>query len=1039
MQAVNKDWYAPLRNLRSLGSQKEKIAHMGELAEARKKHLGQFFTPSEVAFFMWRFVADLPVRNLFDNSIGSGRLLQFADPKEHSIFGVDVHTETVNSVKEVFINAGFSAEIMDTGMENIRPRNICASLINPPFSIHLESHGLMPIEGFTRIGRFGPNTSAISDEYAVGQALEASCIVVALIPKSSADAMINREGCWGSRKVINRLCAVFDLPANSFGEEGTKVATSVAVFGEYLARKSAIRIDVEDLHQDLPDLGLAQSLGQYRGKAELGFQHLDATTPTITLPVTGDKQVKVSLDGRRIKLKYACGFTQARVENAILQRRIFSTTNHRLPKGVRYAGQGKLDLEVYLIQENPFQSFMDFVTLIKNCDAEVVLDAGVVPTLTKKEKKMRREVTPLRHTIWSRGATTTSTITATARKSHTVDPSKMISPVIKQGEVVEFKKQPSGKFAYTKNGKEYEINVDSLEALFALEGVTEGWNTVHTGLLSAFPMQAQQLQKRLARLGIEKWLSWDFQMHDCMELTMKKGAVAGWRQACGKSRLAAAMILMSEMKHGLIIVESRLVEEMLGQLLKVNIPASAINVIDSPEKLNVLKQFNIISYERARCVVDPAQSKNTTYARRLRRRIGIVVADEGERLANMESAQSQALFNISAKKRFILSGTPIANYPRDMHGVAAFTSGDGTAAQPYGFHRGFLDRSWITSMEFAVRGVEQLKNDFVVLEWVTHEFSETLREGAKREIPKIANVEKFRNWLSPIIKRRLTEEPDVEKFIKLKKPTYQVNELEWDPQHLSYYLKAADEFAEIYKRSKHEGRQNNLAILLAKLQAVQIALNAPQMGVEGLPFFSGLTSKQRAVRDYLAEKVSEGKKILMYAENPCIVDLMADELIKLGIKSVKFHGGIPIAKRIKNKDDLFVNGDVPVLLLTKGSGKAGYNLPMANEVVFYDRSWSAKTESQAMARPIRTENKFAVKGSFFHLPGSLDEYQAQMVAFKSDAASAGLDWATPEMDDTEFLHLSQILEMFVGDLAKLHGKSRGQMRKTLKEGSLATI
>jgi hypothetical protein len=1040
MKDVQINWYAPLRALRSLGSQKEKISHMGELAEARKKHLGQFFTPDAVAAFMWRLVENLPVRNLFDNSIGSGRLLQYANPEDHRIYGVDVHKETVDVVKDVFETVGFDVEIIDTGMENIRPINMCCSLINPPFSIHLESHGLLPIEGFTRMGRFGPDTSAISDEYAVAQALECSSIVIALVPKSSADAMRRREGCWSERKVVHRLCAVFDLPDDSFEEEGTKVSTSVAVFGEYLTRKSIVHLKLDNLNQEIPNLNLKQALSSYRGKPELKFQHLDCLEPTITLPVTGDNRVRISLDGRKIKLKYACGFTQARVENAILMKRISSTEHVRLPRGVKYAGQGKLDLEVYLIQEDPIEAFNHFLDLIKCAEATPVVDGGVMPTLLRKVRKSLRSSTPLRHTVWSRGASNAETITGAARKSHNVDPSKWISPVIKEGEEVTFKKLLSGRFEFSKKDQKYEINADDLESRFNLLGASEGWQTVHTGLQVAFPHQANLLKNRLDRLGIRDWLTWDFQSEDCIELTMKpKGAVAAWKQACGKSRLAAALVLMSEMKHGLIIVESRLVGEMLGQLLKINIPASEINVINKPDDLTTLKQFNIISYERARSIVDRSVSKNMTYARRLRRRIGILIADEGERLANMESAQSQALFNISAKKCYILTGTPIANYPRDIHGVVAFVAGDGTASQPYGFRRGYLERNWINSMEFACRGIQQLSNDFVTLEWVTWEFAETLREGAKREIPKIANVEKFRSWLSPIIKRRLTEEPEVEKFIHLKKPYFETHDVQWDPAHLSFYLEVADDFAEIFKKEKDGGR-NNLAVLLAKLQAVQIALNAPQMGVKGFPCFAGLTSKQRAVRDYLAEKVAEGKKVLMYAENPSVIELMARELDKLGIDSVKFHGGIPIQKRIKDKDDRFVNGNTPVMLLTKGSGKAGYNLPMANEVVFYDRSWSAKTESQAMARPIRTENKFSVKGNFFHLPGSLDEYQSQMVAFKSDAANAGLDWATPELDETEFLHLTYILEKFVKELADLHGINSNKMRTHLKNsGVYATV
>lgn len=87
-------WYAPLAEIRSLGSTQAKASNLGGLAEARRQHLGQFFTTNEIARFMFDFVADLDgVDSLLDNSIGSGRLLQFADPTRHKIFGVDVQTK----------------------------------------------------------------------------------------------------------------------------------------------------------------------------------------------------------------------------------------------------------------------------------------------------------------------------------------------------------------------------------------------------------------------------------------------------------------------------------------------------------------------------------------------------------------------------------------------------------------------------------------------------------------------------------------------------------------------------------------------------------------------------------------------------------------------------------------------------------------------------------------------------------------------------------------------------------------------------------
>lgn len=128
------NWYEPLRAIVSLGSQAEKVAHMGELHAARKRHLSQFFTPDVIARLMWGVVADwLPDRkvSILDNSVGSGRLLQFADPVRYSLFGVDVHKPTIEIIQQAIEAAGFDGSFRHAGMEDIHPRRFDIALINP--------------------------------------------------------------------------------------------------------------------------------------------------------------------------------------------------------------------------------------------------------------------------------------------------------------------------------------------------------------------------------------------------------------------------------------------------------------------------------------------------------------------------------------------------------------------------------------------------------------------------------------------------------------------------------------------------------------------------------------------------------------------------------------------------------------------------------------------------------------------------------------------------------------------------------------------
>ncbi|WP_321794605.1 SNF2-related protein [Caballeronia sp. J97] len=1034
--SVAPDWYGPLRAIKSLGSQAPSVAHQGELAAARRQHLGQFFTPDSIAAFMWSFVSswhiNRPIR-ILDNSVGSGRLLQYADPERHAVYGADVHADVIQQCQKVFEDAGFHCEFRQAGMEEIHPTRFDIALINPPFSIHLESPHLQPLE-CTTWGRYGANTSALSHDYSVHQALEAANIVVALLPIATAEAMVAGEQGDTLRR---RAAGLFELPHDAFKLEGANVRTAVVVFDRYRMHPMAdfVRAVVDDLSKPGPDLGLHFEDRAF-GESRLRLQKLDDSEPVITRAVTGDKSVAISHDGRRIRLGFACGFNEAMVLNAVFVKRIYSRDGDRLPRGFRYSGQGLLDLETYLMQDDPVCALDQLLDRIRSVGGKPQLAPGFMEHVRRRMRRSVRQAVPLRHVAWTTGAGSRDHVTGVAKTTHKVDATRWASPLIKAGDQVQFARVEDGRYRYALHGVPYHLSVDELNARFAVENVSEGWEVVHEGLRAWYPEQATALRSRVKALGVDQWLDWEFQVDDLVETLLKPaGCVVAWEQGCGKSRLALALILVSGVKHGLIVVESRLIEEMLNEIAQLPIGADRVKVIESEADRIDVRQFNLISYERLRMPVDKAASARVTYAHRLRRRIGLLVADEGERLANPTSDQSRALWQLSARRRFVLTGSPIPNYPRDAFGLIAFSGGDGTAAQPYGYRVGYLEQNWINSVEYAMRGVDRFRDDFVVLEWVTWQFAESLQEGAKREVPKIGNLHRYRAMLAPHIKRRLVAEPEVSRYIQIEPPEFEVETVEWDRGHLAAYLRAADEFADWYRQSRDDKKACNLVTILARIRAVHFAANYPQFGMEGVEHMGGLTSKQRAVVERMRAIAAEGKQAIVFAENPGVLDLLARELDSHGVQTVPFHGEIPIKRRVADKDKRFLTGSATGLMATKASGRAGYNLPNADYILFYDRSWTWRIEYQAMRRALRWNRKGVLKVLYYHLPGSIDEYQDQMVAHKRDATQAGLDWATPELDDETFLHMDCLLDRFVDDLALLTDRTPGDMRKQLKEAA----
>jgi len=119
---VDNTWYSHLASVVSLGAQHKGVNSLAELHEARAEHLSQFFTPADVVAFHLadRLAAmDAAIRDsrgfpvaILDNSMGSGRMFQFADRRNTKLAGFDIHAESVDAVTAATKAAGFRTDFI---------------------------------------------------------------------------------------------------------------------------------------------------------------------------------------------------------------------------------------------------------------------------------------------------------------------------------------------------------------------------------------------------------------------------------------------------------------------------------------------------------------------------------------------------------------------------------------------------------------------------------------------------------------------------------------------------------------------------------------------------------------------------------------------------------------------------------------------------------------------------------------------------------------------------------------------------------------
>jgi hypothetical protein len=1024
-------WRNKLEAIESLGSQDSGVTCLADLHEARKRHLSQFFTPLAVVEMMWKIAGQsfhhrkLGAINLLDTSIGSGRLMHFATPDQFNIAGVDIHREVVTAVMADAEAAGFDANMLCAGMQDVRPKGFDIALLNPPFSISLESAALSAYP-CTRHGRLGPGTTAQSDEYALAQGLDAASVVIAVVPQSLARDLQQHGVKLIGEKQIGRLRAILSLGGSAFKEEGATVETCVVVFGHdegsfygWLKPTSLC---------DIPDFALEIRERAYSAP-KLRPVTYDSSEPAIKLPVTGCKDVRVVHSGRKIGLLFSCGGMQARVLNAVYRQKVSSTERHRLPAGVKFAGQGLLDVQVILATPDPQDTFAGLLLIIRNASGVPLVDPGLQNHLTRLIRSKPRLTTPFGH--WVFQSEHAGSITAVAKCRVPSDAKFMMAPAIKTGQSTTLTRIEDG-WSFTLKAWTRKLCNEEAMRLFEMPKTSEGWVEVHKPLQQHFPHIAHQLDIEAKRLKIDQSLTWSYQFNDLIELCIRPaGSVVAWKQGLGKARVAAALILLKKAKQGLVTMPACLLDEFGNRLRSAGMPDTMWKVIECANDLRELRRINVISNERLRMSVGKRGSRNT-YAKKLRGRIGVMVCDEGDFLANPESDQSRAVAQVSAKTLFCLSGTPIANYPRNLINLAVQSVGDGVVGQPYGVRHPLLEESLSKTMQHASRGIDAFADKFVTLEWVTNSFKEDMTVGAKREVPQLRNLPAFRSWLGPFVKRRLQIEPQVRECVKIPVPTTSVTTLDWDDDHLGYYLRVADEFSTWFKARRGTPDGSNLIALLARIGAVEQAAAFPQRTRSGVNWHGGLTSNQQYVVDRAVELVLQGRRIVLFALWPALLDIYCREINKaVGVQAVTYHGANSQATRRENIA-AFRAGKADVLCASFGITEAGLDLYEGNYVLFAHRLWNSRGEDQSVYRLLRPQQTQAVHVERVHVEGSIQEYQAQMCEWKAATADAGLDWGTPMADGIEFLHIDTVLENFCTDLAEMRGLKRHALRDSLK-------
>jgi SWI/SNF-related matrix-associated actin-dependent regulator of chromatin subfamily A-like protein 1 len=351
----------------------------------------------------------------------------------------------------------------------------------------------------------------------------------------------------------------------------------------------------------------------------------------------------------------------------------------------------------------------------------------------------------------------------------------------------------------------------------------------------------------------------------------------------------------------------------------------------------------------------------------------VLISDEAHYLKNPKAQRTKVVFGeraterekkngaadvpgIIARKRILLSGTPIANKPVELYPLISY-----------------LDPiTWGNFFKFAIRYCSAHQNghgwDFSGASNLD-ELQDKLRSSIMvRRLKKDVLTE------LPPKRRQVIEFPatgDLARVAKAEKHAYEgVDELE-----AAVELAAASDDPSAYET------------------AVQKLAKGQRAVFEGLSTLRLETARAKIPLcvDHLREAVEESGKVVCFAHHKEVVRAIAEEF---GVEAVQLVGDTPMIERQAAVDRFQKDPGCKLFIGSIMAAGVGITLTAASHVVFCELDWVPGNVSQAEDRCHRIGQRESVLVQHLVLEGSLDATMARRIISKQEIIDRALDNVT---------------------------------------------
>jgi len=933
-------------NYKGLG---ETVEHHGfNPNEKRKLTYQQYFTPYPVVKFITKALNLDNIENaiVFDNSCGMGRMFRYLHHTTR-IIGIEKERKAYKVCKALFPNAQI---IQDDLINHILPfKSVDVSLINPPFSMHLEKRdsGLHNAQW----GAVGPRSSVESHIAELEIAIRASDFYVAVILPTTffTNEKTRTFEKWLKENAIEVL--KIDLPADA--HVGAFWATTLVIYDTRTNHRYAIREPyhwkvnkLDELNDLLPKWQNTEYYQEHMRifmedtasypKPDVGIKkHTSIELPKVItpkIPLTGHSKVRICLNpvSTCLHLKTYDLLTSLKIKE------------YKDSLGKHYNNATKRYVSEWWIKSRRPEAFYKYGIpeeireALKPISDNFEFDSQITSISKKLTRWLKLQLTPFEQWIQ------------------------------KEDGVWELK-----------------FNED--------------------GICSEYPKLYKQQAKKLDKILAEHstLTLWNWQKHDLVRMGMKQHAILAADMGLGKTRMIITAALMHGCKHSLIVTESKLIGQFAGELKEFGCD---FQIIEKNHHTKHLKQFNLIAYSK----IWRKATRGKTFAKALKKRCGFIALDEAHNIKANDSKRALACRSMHPKHWLLSTGTPIANYPRNIFSLLVCAFGDGSELFSYGYWTPYVKGYDCTS------GTRQFREDFVtVSSYISHQFEDTLDKGKRiREFPIVKDIELWHKMIAPMMIRRCRDEPEVMRDVKIPEPELKEVWIRPSKEHIDYYKMWLDEFAEWFmaelKAEMLGDHKMDMIMLLVQIGKLQFVSTIPQSEkiksdkAINYNWKGDLTPKQEKIIELATKHINQNQKVIVYSERPELQNLLAEQFKRRGIKALIFTGqqAIPVREEILRE---FRVKNTPILLATTTVGGTGLNIPEAQVIIFADQSWTPAIHEQAIARVCRPQQKNKPLVYKLFNSGFIDEYMKQMMDVKKEGIDEGIDWQQHKFDPNNWL------------------------------------